>query len=445
MIFSFNKIRPKEQFIKYRNPLLIVLFIILTVLNIASRIVKVDVVHSLSNLSANIPTKQLAGNFDLKDIRSFKGLPVTSIKYYDVPNSKGTVIFIPQYHLNPGSSSDDSKNDSAQKNQEEIFKILENLHQKFNIELVMMEGELFGEVPVDKIALIASKVEKRNDLAASCELLEKAFNKQSLSPSVEKSLLKGVDQQIAKTDREILLAGAPLKLKIENSTGNNNVILYGSENKDTQDESRVVVRDYIYLQDRMDQLNNLSRVGQSTSNSSNSSLRTANTLSLGNNGDNWLNLLEKLISYDPLGGAFRTLESIAISKGNTDLGDLLKKTESLYSDLAEGGKIQIASSSNASAGPSRSDNPYSSMIDKTQINNLMKQDEEKINSIVIDRRNRETAENFAKALNLENKKIGILQFGAGYEQGMVEELKKQGLSVVVITSSEVSKRNSQQN
>ncbi len=61
-----------------------------------------------------------------------------------------------------------------------------------------------------------------------------------------------------------------------------------------------------------------------------------------------------------------------------------------------------------------------------------------IQAVVVDQRNKETAENFAKGLTAEKTEVGILQFGAGHKKGLVAELQSQGLSVIVITPNEVS-------
>ena len=67
-------------------------------------------------------------------------------------------------------------------------------------------------------------------------------------------------------------------------------------------------------------------------------------------------------------------------------------------------------------------------------------DLKEIEKVVIIKRNKEAAENFARALKQEGEIVGVLQFGAGHKDGLIKELNSQGLSVVVITPEEILNR-----
>ncbi|MDP3697792.1 MAG: hypothetical protein Q8R55_07335 [Candidatus Taylorbacteria bacterium] len=210
------------------------------------------------------------GSADISDLSSYTNLPVKKIKNYSVENSKGTAIFFPQYHRYPESRVSDPVNNSPQRSQEEIYSVLDHLVSGFGIDLLLVEGELYGKVPPVKIENLSS--------------------------------------------REIILKGASVILKSKK----NHLILFGTENEDTLKESGILVKDYI-----------------------------------------------------------------------------TKKSPEL---------------------------------------------EKKIQDVVVDRRNKEAAKNFARTLQETDKRIGIIQFGAGHTAGLIKELNRQGISVIVVTTDEAAKR-----
>lgn len=362
--------------------------------------------------------------YNFANADTYKGLPVGEVKTYNVDNAKGTVIFIPQYHKNPGSSSLEQKNDSAEIAQGQIYKILSFLIDKPKVNLVMTEGDLFGEVPAEKIGFIAKKITDRNTLVSLCQRLENIFEKESINPALEKKLVGDLHQEHYRVDREVILKGAPLKLKAEGK----NIALFGSENKETQEESRVLVRNYIYLQDRKDELDNLSR-------------RDGDSAILFENKNEMFEGLLKLLNGDKIDEEFAELEFQASSLGKEKVVGLLKKTEEVVNNLKKSSEENNTSFLRTfSNTPSRENNPYRDIKSRREIERLISKAESKIEEVVVKKRNQETAYNFATALKTENKSVGILQFGAGHEDGLIKELNKQGLSVVVIKVDEVVNR-----
>jgi pheromone shutdown protein TraB len=74
------------------------------------------------------------------------------------------------------------------------------------------------------------------------------------------------------------------------------------------------------------------------------------------------------------------------------------------------------------------------------LDKLLSKIEERIKEVVIDKRNREAAENARYALEETGKTSAMVQFGAGHTDGLVKEMNAQGLSVVVITSTLVAEK-----
>lgn len=366
--------------------------------------------------------------FDVADGKWTLGLPVANIKSHPVQNAWGTVVFLPQYHKNPGTSSGEQKNDLAQVAQEQIYQILKFLTEKPNLNLVLVEGELYGGVPNQKIARISQEIADRNELTANCDEIDKLVKENGLDPKLVDNLHKKIMDRAKEADREVILAGAPFKLKAEGAK----IDLFGLENSATLEESADLARNYIYLQDRIDQLKgSLSYQPQGSL----SLLNYKNDRSFSAN-ENILNLLKQF-----LGGSanyeFRALESVASIQGKEDLLALLKKTEEVFNRLGRRSQEKGI----ALSGSSRSDNPYKNVTSEKELQLMMADTEKQIDEVIVKKRNHETAENLAMAMKEKGQKTGILQFGAGHEEGLTQELNEQGLSVVVVTTNEVAFRN----
>lgn len=358
-------------------------------------------------------------HFDVADGKWTLGLPVENIKSHPASNAWGTVVFLPQYHKNPGTSSGEKKNDSAQVAQEQIYQILKFLTEKPNLNLIMVEGELYGGVPNQKIARISQEIVDRNELIANCDEIDKLVKENGFDPKLADNLHKKIMDRAAEADREVILAGAPFKLKAEGAQ----IDLFGLENSATLEESADLARNYIYLQDRMDQLKG------------NLSYQSRDDRSFSAN-ENILNLLKQF-----LGGSanyeFRALESVASIQGKEDLLALLKKTEEVFNRLGRRSQEKGI----ALSGSSRSENPYKNVISEKELQLMMADTEKQIDEVIVKKRNHETAENLAMAMKEKGQKTGILQFGAGHEEGLTQELNKQGLSVIVVMTNEVAFRN----
>ncbi|OGZ29214.1 MAG: hypothetical protein A2427_02960 [Candidatus Nealsonbacteria bacterium RIFOXYC1_FULL_40_7] len=211
---------------------------------------------------------------------------------------------------------------------------------------------------------------------------------------------KSADAYLSLLDREITLAGAASMLKAKNE----HVCLYGSEVKKTQDESAEIVRNYIYLEDRKDQLS-----GNSSKNSALSALQI-----IGGFQDTPEKSLENDIH-------------LMLSCPNFTLRQEAGELEQMY------GKIEgLRSNKTVSSNPKRTDNPYKNIYSIDKIDLLLSETESDINNVVVVKRNKETAENFARALKENDLNEGIIQFGAGHEEGLVEELNKLGISVITV-------------
>lgn len=372
--------------------------------------------------SINVIAARTAANpaFNLADLKTYAGLPVGSVESYPAASAWGTAIFIPQYHKNPGSDASETKNDSAQKTQEEIYQVISFLLNQPAPPLVMVEGELSGPVPAEKIASLAQKIKQRDDCLSLYQSLKKALQAQHVDAKAQEALVASVDQMLAQANREIILTGAPLVEKAEGKA----FTLVGAENQQTRDESKTLVRNYIYLEDRMHELARAPSTRQSQ-------------VSLFDS--QYSQLLDLLLNdrKTPT-AAFTALERKATDQGKTQLAALIGTTKQAFDQLVQQDSTKI--SQETAVAPSRDDNPYRTITSKKQLEGLIAESEKHIDAVVVDQRNRETAQNFAVVLKAEDKKVGIIQFGAGHKKGLVKELNQLGLSVIVVTPSEVVAR-----
>lgn len=352
-------------------------------------------------------------------------LPIGKTSKYETANAWGTAILIPQYHRYPGTDYDNPINNSAEKAQKEIYEILPHLRDKFQTKLIMMEGELYGKVPAEKIDTISSKIQYRDSFVAQSKKLETLLQRDGLD-STEKKFLQRVQKALANIDRDIILEGAPLKLK----ANDNSLVLFGSENQATREQSKILVRNYIYLQNRERELQGSQK---------HLSSRPQKSDTLFNNADLKALLSKLLGSQNALDNELRKFETIAKTQQD---GELLKVLKNIKTTLTSFDNLEKPPSTPLSSKKTLG-NPYKKVNSIKEIKSELEDTEQKINDIVVEKRNLETAQNFSTMLKSENQQTGILQYGAGHEEGLTKELQKQGLSVIVITPSEVERRNSE--
>lgn len=334
---------------------------------------------------------------------------VSDIKVSDVANAKGIVIYLPQEHKDPTTSIEDSSNDNAVKVQQELYDVVKHLTKGDEVSLVMTEGELYGPVPENKFAKLKTKMDAREKLETSIRELEGLKSLDSLNPALLTEALNEAKFVKEKNQREIDLLEAPYKIKTENES----IILYGSENKDTYEKSANLVREYVYLKDRLSQLK-----GGQAINNFNRQMSPVNP--------QIQDLLEQLKNPS--------------TDQNTALGELKKQGElSGNNEIVKACEHateainELTTNDNVGGTPSRLDNPYQSVNNPQQLQVMLLQVSDKIRQVVIENRNHETAVNFANALSAEKTNIGILQFGAGHTDGLVKELNKEGISVITVS------------
>ena len=168
--------------------------------------------------------------------------------------NRGLAVFLPQEHSDPTTTQDNSANDDAVIAQKELAEVITLLTDKTNIGFVMAEGDMFGPVPANKIERLKKMIENNEQLSNLIAQLKNAAVPTEIQ-ELKHAAIGELSTIASQIERETTLAGAPYNLKAKGA----NYILYGAENEMTFKQSAELVRQYIYLSDRLNQLS-----GQST-------------------------------------------------------------------------------------------------------------------------------------------------------------------------------------
>jgi len=389
--------------------------------------------------TASKPAVTLAS---LQSKDAYNGLPVANVKYYPVDGAQGTVILLPQYHRDPTTTDIYSaSNDSGVRNQQQTAQIMKYLVDDGHVNLVMVEGDLQGDVPQSKIDHTKAEMAARDQFAQSIKDLQQALDNNHLNPAMEQQLMGQLNQELDKVNRDIWLQSAPYVLKAQGE----NLSLIGSENQQNLDKATAVVRNYVYINDRLAQVSQrtaspqLGMGGQPV----------GNPLSMGGNPLSGINAqgIQQLLQMLGMGNGqgnvaqgLSALQSMAQSKGDSQLVSVLTQTQQAYQNLESSTKTATA----VTSGPSRADNPYANISDPVKLQQMLKESEQQINDVVINQRNQEAASSLAQAMKDRGQDVAMLQFGAGHEDTLVPTLNAQKLNVIVITTNEVASRAGQE-
>lgn len=309
-----------------------------------------------SALSAQEIAKQDQAGIDITKKETYAGLPVSDVSYHATDNAKGTVLFFPQIHRSMGTNALSKTNDGAEITQKETYAIMSYLMNKVPINLVMVEGELYGSVDEkDEVKDITEQENLLKSLHAQKKLLEESASLYSMKDLSLKEYLTRTQELIRLLERKSIIEGAPFALKAQG--GNFNLV--GAESQESYDQSSKIMQENIDLEDRLEQV------------------------------------------------------------------------------LGYGGKSEKSTSARQSNQDEK--NPFASISDVKKLKALLRESDKKVDAVVMEKRNQDAAANLAKAFEEYSTKLGIIQFGAAHEKGLLSELQKQGFNVVVITPAEVAK------
>lgn len=342
---------------------------------------------------------------DITDLAFYDGLPVHDVKTYTTEQAVGTIIFLPQYHQLPGSTVDHPRNDKAERLQKELHAVIERIVEETPVRTIAVEGELVGPVATSEKEEVAALLKLQRELQEVRSEIARVDSGQSAA------LLKQADELAATIARHIYLKGAPQVVWAEGR----DVRLVGTEDSATREQSSTIVRNHIYLEDRLAQLNSkpLARAPRKT---------TANLNALSRN-----QLLQKLLLN----------ATIAPTAASTLTDPRLTESQTAITRIANELKTMNRASS-AKNGPSRADNPYQKETNTAKLRTMLQASEANINTVIIDQRNRDTVQSLRNTLQQNNEQTIMLQFGAGHQESIIEEMRRNNLNVIVIEVDELA-------
>lgn len=373
-------------------------------------------------------------------LRSEAGLPIGEVSVAKADNERGVAIFLPQTHLRPGTDPLDPVNDTALAVQREHRDIIARAATAYGARTVVVEGALTTEPLNAKTKnLRAAQMQ-----AAALGTQAKAFAGQ-LDDAGESALANNVRESagafVGDIERSVLLKGAPYAVAAEHP---GSVRLAGAENPKTKKESGEILRRYFYQKDRLAQLQRSPEGGSKIAGALPAGMNIAQAIrqrlleTFGGSLDNLaaLTLPAQSAGEPQLTAVLQEARMAASAKGDAALANTA-------GTLIEHGRAIAAllrPPASANGAPSRADNPYSAVTDSAQLQEMMQQTEQDIQATIIDRRNREAADAFVAALQANGAHLGVIQFGLGHTDELVQELQDRGVSVITVRSTTVAER-----
>ena len=362
-------------------------------------------------VSKFLPSQELAlksstSNLDFSDF--------ANVEKHQVPNAKTTVVFIPQIHKDPTTQANDPKNDQAAGIQKEISGMLDKLVNDHNVTYVMDETDLYGPMPQDKVAKIKQGHKNINEARASTEKLLRNYLAAGGSQSTADQIKKASEQKIASYERNIDLTGGAAVLAVTNP----NAHVYGSQNEATIKEATRQLQRIVYMESRMNQLQpQQNPQGTGTSNTSSSSSTSILSMLGGSRSVN--------VNLQPVA-------ILASTKEDQNLKDDIADAQSKLSELSTSANFEtapVASTQSADANQ----NPYANVSNLQQLTKEHDAAVTEFMKVAKDRRSQEATDNVVKMMETNGQKTSVLVMGQQHKDQLVENLNKQGVSVIVIT------------
>lgn len=343
---------------------------------------------------------------------------------YTVKNSKGTVILMPQIHWTAGTDYNSSINDNADQVQTEETAALKDITSQTAVSLFVVEGENAGAVPQNKLQAIADKQHAIDSFQQTATDFVNTYGS-TLTPDQLGALKQQLQNFNNQQTRVVMLQGAPYVVGITDS----NAKIMGAETPATLDKARGILRNYYYLEDRISQLQ--PQQDQQSAGATSSSAAAPTVAPTDNSSS--------------LQSALQNLQMQAQLSGNSAMASAVSQLYGSANSVAgTATNIQDLGSNTDSNAPSRSDNPYASEMDLTQLQSQLKDVEQQFQSVIVNQRNQDAAANVLKDMQAAHQDQAVLQFGAGHTDDLVKLLNKEGLSVKVVTTKTVRQLESTQ-
>ncbi|HEX8993944.1 MAG TPA: hypothetical protein VF803_01690 [Candidatus Paceibacterota bacterium] len=339
------------------------------------------------------------------------GLPVANVVVRTVPDARGTVVYIPQDHLYPGSNPADAVNDGAATTQNQIKSIVSYLTGTLGVHGVMVEGTNVGPVATDTLTVLGQKMQAATNLASAADNLARVCSSTTCGGAIA-----GARALSANLTRESALVGGAQEAKASGGT----FALVGVENASTEAAAGDLVRDYYYLNDRLASLTTPSQNAFALANPA----QLVQLSSHANTSGPVMDVSDGMLAALPKDQAIAAQTSA-----------FTKAVQAAHSAEEAGNALLAKQAANL---PPRSANPYGGVSSSAVLQQKIAADENQMQAVIVDERNRETAANAAQALGTLGTDTGVLVFGAGHTSGLLSALAAQKLSVVVVVPKQLA-------
>ncbi len=338
--------------------------------------------------------------------------PESQIEKHLVDGAIKTVVHIPQIHKEPTTDMSDSKNNTAVIIQGDIQKSLDELVNKYDVDCIMDETDVYWPMPSEKVEKVKNALNDIDQFKKSFDRTLKEYLNSGGSKEYANTLKQEADEQIVASERQIkLTGGAAMEAAL-----NNKAHVWGSQNPDTLQKAKDGLTDVVHLQQRIAQLEKGQHATATASQSSSAS--------------SFSSILKMLSGNRTSGGdILGYLRSFALDKDNEKLLNSIQDTQSKLTKMTAKKDLEATPKlSQSNMKPSK----YSSRTDLANLKNEYKLAQDQFMKIAKDIRNVEVIENVVKMMDKNNVNNATLIYGSGHKEDIVPGLNTKGISVIVV-------------
>lgn len=358
----------------------------------------------------------------------FSGLPVADVNRHQTNDSRGTVVLIPQYHQTPDAISEPGANRRAARTQQETVPIINHL-MTAGVETVFVEGEPEHQTATTRDVGYATELTKLSDrFEDNLDRFRSELDENAPASVVERVSEHG-NEALTRTERKVQLMGAPLAIKARGS----NLTVIGTENEALLEESRHLIQHRYFLRDRLARVTPANAV-QTNASTTSDGADASSTRKL-------ISLLEESEESSSFPHLLSRLENDPAVSGNDSRKRIIQQLRRQWTllQMPQPAEPASADSPDSAELPDRDNNPYSHITDPAKLRNLKEQNEQQLQNVVVDERDQHTAEVVTSSMEKRDLSVAMLQFGAGHTEGLTQQLRHHGFSVVVVTPDTVGR------
>ncbi|MDO8425723.1 MAG: hypothetical protein Q7T01_04420 [bacterium] len=346
-----------------------------------------------------------------------------------VRSSGEIVVVLLQRHQSPGTDADNAVNDVAAITQRELAAIMRDLVETYGISNVLVEGQQVGATHVARTERALADVRRE---AAQLTALDATVRVMSASPAVPSALRAALttsaDAFRADADRALLLRGAAFSAYAQGTE----LAVMGAETPATYEQSAAIVVDYMHLTARLAELASPAKRARQRITRDNSSSGIAALRGMMDAAFHAPASSREAVPQLP-----DVLQRIAAQTTDPQIREHVRRAQDMLAQYARRPANERAASADTRR-PSLARNPYARSSDARALTQRLDRVEVAMERTVVAQRNADAATNFHAMLDAADATVGMLQFGAGHEEGLVAELLARGMIVLAVTPKSIA-------